>query len=69
MCFLPRSSADRQDARGARESIIETFYGGWTGRLRRWFGRVLGRAEASPSKTERYARGEPVTVDTDPFFP
>ena len=69
MCFLPRSSVDRKDARGARESIIETFYGGWTGRLRRWFGRILGRAEASPSKTERYARGESVTVSTDPFFP
>lgn len=69
MCFLPRSSKDRAEARGARESIIETFYGGWTGHLRRCFGRILGRAEASPSKTERYARGEPVTVGTTPFFP
>ena len=69
MCFLPRSSADRRNSRGARESIIETFYGGWTGRLRRWFGRALGRAEASPSKTERYARGDLVTVNTAPFFP
>ncbi len=69
MCFLPRSSADRKNTLGARESIIETFYGGWTGRLRRWLARILGRAEASPSKTERYARGEPVTVSTTPFFP
>lgn len=68
MCFLPRSSADRKGAAGARESIIETFYGGWTGRLRRWLNALAGRAALSASKTERYMRGEPVTIGIREFF-
>lgn len=69
MCFLPRSSTDRHRTGVARESIIETFHGGWTGWFRRWSDRLRGRATLSPSKTERYARGQPVIVDTTPFFP
>lgn len=69
MCFLPRSSADQIGVGVARESIIEAFHGGWTGRFRRLLDRLRGRTTLSPSKTERYARGQPVTVDTTAFFP
>ncbi len=69
MCFLPRSSTDQSGDGVARESIIETFHGGWTGWFRRLLDRLNGRATLSPSKTERYARGQPVTVDASAFFP
>ena len=69
MCFLPRSSTDQSGDGVARESIIETFHGGWTGWFRRLLDRLRGRVTLSPSKTERYARGQPVTVDASGFFP
>ena len=69
MCFLPRSAADPSDMSSGRESIIETFYGGWTARVRRLWRRLTGQREASESKRERYARGPVVTVSIAPFFP
>lgn len=68
MCFLRRSSVDPEQVHGARESIIETFYGGWTSRLKRIARRLAGKPENSASKRERYARGPIVTVPTAPFF-
>jgi glycosyltransferase involved in cell wall biosynthesis len=68
MCFLRRSSVDPENVKTVRESIIETFYGGWTNRIRRFFRRIAGLPESSDSKRERYARGERVTVPAGPFF-
>ena len=68
MCFLRRSSVDPDRVHGARESIIETFYGGWTSRLQRIARRLAGEPENSASKRERYARGAIITVPTAPFF-
>lgn len=69
MCFLRRSSVDPLHGTVARESIIETFHGGWKSCLRRFGQRLLGRTVCSVSKNERYARGNLVTVATAPFFP
>lgn len=69
MCFLPRSGSDPSDMSSGRESIIETFYGGWTARARRLWRRLTGQPEASESKRERYARGPVASVSTAPFFP
>ena len=68
MCFLRRSSVDPENVKTVRESIIETFYGGWTNRIRRLLRRIAGLPESSDSKRERYARGERVTVPAGPFF-
>ena len=69
MCFVPRSGSDLSDMVSGRESIIETFYGGWTSCARRWWRRLTGQPEASESKRSRYARGPAVSVSIAPFFP
>jgi glycosyltransferase involved in cell wall biosynthesis len=68
LCFVRRSRVDPENVQTARESIIETFYGGWTNRMKRLIRRLRGLPESSDSKRERYARGEIVTVSTKPFF-
>ena len=65
-CFVPRSSLDQAGA--ARENIMETFRGGWRGRIKRLARRLAGCPEISDWKRERYARGERVSVSTAPFF-
>jgi hypothetical protein len=65
-CFVPRSSLDAEGA--TRGNIMETFRGGWTGRIRRRLRRLAGLPETSDWKRERYARGGRATVPTDPFF-
>jgi glycosyltransferase involved in cell wall biosynthesis len=66
-CFVPRSSRD--GGVRSRENIMETYCGGWTNRLRRFARRMAGRQEVSEWKRECYARGQRVTVRTQPFFP
>ena len=65
-CFVSRSSLDQPGT--ARENIMETFGGGWKGRIKRFARRLAGSPETSDWKRERYARGERVSVSTGPFF-
>jgi glycosyltransferase involved in cell wall biosynthesis len=67
LCFLRRSSRDREDA--ARRNIIETF--GPT-RLHTWWymlRRILGFETAARWKRSRYMRGPETTVSAETFFP
>lgn len=65
-CFVPRSGLD--EAGAMRENIMETFRGGWTNRIKRLGRRLAGIPETSDWKRERYARGERMTISTEPFF-
>ena len=77
LCFLRRSSLDREDVAGGRRSLAETgaYEVGALGRLKRF----LRRRRPAPHiaelerqgknwKQEWYARGERVTVDAGPFL-
>ena len=65
-CFVPRSALDANVA--SRENIMETYRGGVTNFLKRVSRQLRGKPEESDWKRERYARGERVTVSTQPFF-
>jgi glycosyltransferase involved in cell wall biosynthesis len=67
LCFLSRSSLDGRDG-GSRENIMETYEGGWSNRLKRLMRKLLGQAETSDWKRERYARGARSNVSTETFF-
>lgn len=63
-CWMPRSSKDT--AGGPRRNVTESL--GWRNRLRSLAARVLGRAQESDYKKEKYRRGEYTTVDARPFL-
>ena len=67
LCCVPRSCLDAEQS-GSRENIMETYRGGWTNRVKRFFRKLMGQSEMSEWKRERYARGERAQVSTTPFF-
>ncbi len=76
VCFLARSSTDRDVPETGRANLAETraFRRGLLGPLERLARRGLRREtgqsrQHSEWKAEKYRRGERVTVDASPFFP
>lgn len=63
-CWMSRSTLENSDA--PRRNVTETI--GWRNRVRALMTRLLGRANDSDYKKEKYRRGEYVTVDASPFL-
>ena len=65
LCFLPRSTTDRE---GGRRNIMETYGSSRRESLMLALRNFFRGGRASKWKNERYRRGPEVTVDASPFF-